>query len=122
MNSETDKLERYVVRLAKVLFLLGILLLPYIIMSRMPAYETLSELPEFLKDCLIIYYIGVGFGGSLLSMILYPLGYVIPACFYLARHYQLTAQSDQHFGFVAFILLFFAGIFYMVFTTPFNIV
>ena len=122
MNFETDKLERYVVRLAKVLFVLGVLLLPIIILPRIPAYETSFDLPEFIEKCLFIYYVSVGIGGGLLSIILYPLGFFIPSCVYLARYFQPTVQSKRHLGFVAFVLLFFAGIIFMMFNTPFNIV
>ena len=122
MNSKTDKLEQYVVRLAKILFLLGILLLPLIIASRFPTYETSFELPEFIKSCFYIYYVSAGIAGFLLSVIVYPFGFFVPACVYLARYFQPTAQFTNHLGFVAFVLLFFAGIIFMMFNTPYNLV
>ena len=121
-KSKTDGLERYVVRLAKVLLFLAVLQAPFFILAWLPAYEVSFELPELLKKGVFIYYVGVGVVGGLLSIILYSVGFFIPACFYLARDFQPTAESNQHSGFIFFTLLTFAGVILIAFKTPFNIV
>ena len=122
MKTETDGLERYVVRLAKVLLFLAVLQAPFFILSWLPAYEVSFELPELLKKCGFIYYVGIGVFGSLLSIILYSVAFFIPACFYLARDFQPMAESNQHSGFIFFTLSTFAGVMIILFKTPFNIV
>lgn len=122
MKTVTDGLERYVVRLAKVLLFLAVLQAPFFIIAWLPVYEVSFELPEILKKIVLIYYVGAGVFGGLLSVILYLVGFFIPACVYLARDFQLTAESNQHSGFIFFTLLTFSGVLLILFKTPFNIV
>ena len=89
MKHESDGLEIYVLRLAKGLLVLGALILPLFILMRLP---TSFQPPDFINYCFAIYYLFVLIVGSLLSIIVYPFGFLYLLAFILFG----TITSGRH--------------------------
>jgi len=94
MSIKSDSLEKYVVRLAKVLLVLGVLLMPLLILARLPAYEMSHEVPKFIKDGFFIYYVVGGILSSILSILLYPIGFLYLRVFILCGIFSLRPKAS----------------------------
>ena len=97
-------------------------MLPFPFVAEGPFAERIETYPDIIQNVFFIYYAVFGVIGGICGMLLYPIGFFIPAIIYLFRCFQPVARDKRRLPFVLFVLLFFAGIIIILFRTPFNIV
>ena len=122
MKAQSDPLGKYVVGIAWFFLILGVLMLPFPFVAQGPFAERIETYPDFIQNVFFVYYAVFGVIGGVFGVLLYPIGFFIPAVIYLSRFFRPVPRDMRRSAFVLLVLLFFSGIVVMLFRTPFNIV
>jgi len=112
-----DSLQSYVLVLAKILLVAGLAILA---ITASIIFET--YIPDFAEGLFFILYILYAPLILIFGCLAFVVGFVVPAIVYTFRYFSPNHEGKSHLRFVAFVLVFFSGVFVITFFVPYNLV
>lgn len=119
MQANPDGLQKYVIFLAKILLVVGVLeILISLMIVFIDDYKSLSNL---IQSVYVFLYGSMTPLTLVFGLVIYPLAFFIPALVFLMRRFRHNEIERNYFCFVLFVLLFYGLVILGSFFVPYSL-